>query len=89
MNVLVRYFNFLCQMMALGLPMFQYYFGYGTMFMMAYSNKDFRVIMDINHYGEANLEIALWIIQTPFMIWGLYLNYKCIERKLSEDLKDE
>lgn len=69
--------------------MMQYYFGYGTLFAMAYMNKDFRVIMDINHFGEANLEIILWIVQTPFMIWGLILNYRSIVRCFNEDIKNE
>ncbi|OGM01680.1 hypothetical protein A3K72_00665 [Candidatus Woesearchaeota archaeon RBG_13_36_6] len=44
-------------------------------FVYAFFFNDFYFCALINLYGEALLELVLFIILIPFLLFGLYLNY--------------
>ena len=51
------------------------------MFMLAYSSGLMTCMMRINMYGEADIEIAYWMVTLPFVIYGTYLNALAIFRR--------
>lgn len=48
-----------------------------VLFMTAYSHPDKKVLVEIDHYGEADLEFALFLILIPCVI---YVFMRALER---------
>jgi hypothetical protein len=76
-------FNVICQMCSVFVPIAMTYFVLFPHFILAYTSGTYKCIMDINEYGEGNLEMSLWLLTLPFCLWGIYLNLKFIKKYLN------
>ena len=78
MNVHIQYFKLICRALSIG------WAGAETIILMQYvwwraffyglSTGNFTALIDINSFGEANTEMVFWIVITPIIIYGSYLN---------------
>jgi hypothetical protein len=51
---------------------------------MAFLNGTYQSILHINLFGEGDLEILIWVVTLPFMVWGSYLNIRFIKKYLRD-----
>ena len=47
-----------------------------TSFMIAFFHPSKRVILDINYFGEANVEFIMFVILIPVILIGFYFELK-------------
>jgi hypothetical protein len=57
------------------------------MFLMAYTSGTYLCVMDINRVGEANIELVMWIIVLPVLIYGTLLLCQDVLNIFDERLK--
>ncbi len=62
--------------------------GFLVVFMAAYFNTNKSACIDINHFGEANIELVMCILLFPFSVLAinLLINYG-VEKELDDDEK--
>jgi hypothetical protein len=75
MNEKIKIF---CKLYSVGFCFAQVYILLFPMFMLAYSSGTYECMLRINLYGEATLEIIIWIISFPIISYGFFLNVKDI-----------
>ena len=68
MNKYKEYFKLSCRILSIG------WAGTETAFFHGINTGNFMAIVDINSFGEAYPEMVFWIILTPVVIYGSYLN---------------
>ena len=73
-------FKIMCKTYSLLFCFMQTYLLLFPMFMLAWSSGTYESTLNINMYGEADIEMVIWAITFPFIIYGMYLNGKCIMR---------
>jgi len=44
-------------------------------FIAAYLTESKTVLVSINHFGEANIEITFWFIILPVLFYGVYKSW--------------
>jgi hypothetical protein len=73
-----EYFKIACRLLSIGwagaetIVLLQY--AWWRAFFYGLATGKYTVLIDINSFGEANAEMVLWIIITPIIIYGSYLN---------------
>ena len=77
-------FNIMCQLCTVFVPIGMMYFLLFPLFLVAFLTGTYQSVLDINMFGEGDLEIVLWIISIPLVIWGSYLNVKFIKKYLDD-----
>lgn len=70
-------FKKFCQLYSILFCAAQAYLLLFPMFLLAYSSGTYECLMKINVYGEATIEIIIWFVSFPLIMYGLYLNMKC------------
>jgi hypothetical protein len=78
MGNLLEYFKLACRILSIGwtgaetLVLLQYVWW--RAFFYGLQTGSYTALIDINSFGEANSEMVFWIIITPLIIYGSYLN---------------
>jgi hypothetical protein len=77
-----------CQVTAILYPLSITYLITFNTFACAYLGGSYKCIVDINKYGEANTEILMWFVITPFVLYGTIINIMMINDYLRGRLNE-
>lgn len=78
MDKFVEYFKLSCRILSIcwasteTILLLQYVWW--RAFFYGLATGKYTALIDINSHGEANIEMVFWIIITPIIIYGSYLN---------------
>lgn len=81
---MVILFNMFCQLCSVFVPIGMMYFLLFPLFLVAFLSGTYQSVLNINLYNEGDIEIMIWAVTIPFMIWGGYLNIKFIKKYLGD-----
>lgn len=80
-------FKLFSQLFAAVMPLAQLYSWVFPLFVAAYLNPLYRSCININTLGEADIEMATFIVTLPILVYGTYLNFKLIKQFYLKEIR--
>lgn len=75
-----EFFVIVCRCYSILFCLFETYLLLFPMFMLAWSSGTYEATININMFGEADIEMFFWALTFPFVMYGTWLNLRCIAR---------
>ena len=74
-------FDYFCRVFNIVIPTFEFILVLGHTWLEAFMDPSMSTIVYVNRFGEAKIELAMWIVIIPICLYGMYLNINDIRNR--------
>ena len=74
-------FDGFCRIFSIVVPTVEFTLVLGHIWFEAFVDPSMSTIVYVNRFGEARIELAMWIVIIPICLYGMYLNLNDIRNR--------